>query len=205
MESGARISVVDCSFVGPAIDDAEILARFPAEIVSAFELHNGFVALDGGLHVRGACLGPDWHSLRVAWEGQLALHSLYPAVLESDIPIAEDCFGDQYLIRDGAVVHLSAETGDVEKLDMNWPEFLRHADEDPVEFLMLSQLVRFLGDGGKINPGQLLSVYPPFIAKECVNPSLRAIPALERRSFLADFAKQIRDLPNGAKIQSVTR
>jgi hypothetical protein len=50
-------------------------------------------------------------------------------------------------------------------------------------------------------PGYLLSVYPPFIAKECANPSIRPIPSLELRSCLADFAQQIRGVEDGQKIE----
>ncbi len=40
----------------------------------------GFIMFDGGLHIRGACIQPKWHSLRKAWEGEFALHLLYPTV-----------------------------------------------------------------------------------------------------------------------------
>jgi hypothetical protein len=50
-------------------------------------------------------------------------------------------------------------------------------------------------------PGQLLSVYPPFVADSTHPRSIRAIAALELVSWLADFAKQIRDVPNGGQIR----
>lgn len=52
-----------------------------------------------------------------------------------------------------------------------------------------------------MEPGQLLSVMPPFVvASPDTKYSYRAINALDRLGFLADFAKQIRDLPDGANI-----
>jgi hypothetical protein len=81
-----------------------------------------------------------------------------------------------------------------------WEEFLACAEADPIGFLQLSHLSRFQKEGGVLTPGFLLSVYPPFIAKECVNPSLRAIPALERRSCLADFSRQIENIQDGQRI-----
>lgn len=99
------------SYIGPEIDDTELLTRLPAELSSALRSNNGFIAAGGGFHARGACLSPAWHSIRAAWEGEFALHRLFPAVKESDIPIAENCFGDQYLLREMQVVRLQGEDG----------------------------------------------------------------------------------------------
>jgi hypothetical protein len=104
-----------------------MLTALPQELASSLQIENGFVAASGGLHVRGACLSPEWHSLRAAWKG------------------------------------------------------------------------------GERLPGQLLSVDPPFVARECVNPSLKPIPALELRAYLADFAKQIQNLPDGSKTKIVVK
>jgi hypothetical protein len=62
-------------------------------------------------------------------------------------------------------------------------------------------LVKFQKDGGELKPGELLSAYPPYCIKTTQGVSLRSIPALERRAFLADFASQIANLPDGATIQ----
>lgn len=188
------------SYSGPPIDDPELLSFLPVGISDALQNENGFIAAEGGFHVRGACLAPKWHSIRAAWEGDLALHRLFPQVKGSDIPLAEDCFGDQYLLRDLRVVRLLGETGQIEDTQRMWEEFLACAEADPIGFLQLSHLSRFQKEGGVLTPGFLLSVYPPFIAKECVNPSLRAIPALERRSCLADFSRQIENIQDGQRI-----
>jgi hypothetical protein len=195
------IRSVKTSYLGPAIDDTELLARLPEEISSALQSKNGFIAAGGGFHVRGACLRPAWHSIRAAWEDEFALHRIFPDVKESDIPLAEDCFGDQYLLRDLHVVRLQGETGEIEATQKTWIEFLACVEADPIEFLQLSYLSRFQEKGGVLMPGYLLSVYPPFIAKECANPSIRPIPSLELRSCLADFAQQIRGVEDGQKIE----
>ena len=46
-------------FVGPPIDDAEMLDRLPAEYRDLLTRANGYIAYHGGLHVRGACLSPE--------------------------------------------------------------------------------------------------------------------------------------------------
>jgi hypothetical protein len=52
--------------------------------------------------------------------------------------------------------------------------------------------MQFHADDGRLQPGQLLNVYPPFCAKESANGvSLRAVPTDEQHAFLADLASQL--------------
>lgn len=189
------------NFVGPPIDDGEILAKLPANLAGLLQQSNGFIQFDGGLHVRGACQHPSWHSLRDAWSGTNAFHSLYPAVRREDIPFAEDCLGDQFLLRDRRVLRLLAETGEVHALGLSLTEFFHAVQADPIAFLSLEPLLLFQRDGSELEPGQLLAAYPPFCTKQAAQGvHLAAISAKERRRFLADFAAQIRDVPDGGKI-----
>ena len=147
---------------------------------------------------------PDWHSTRHVWSGPDALSSLYSSVEDGDIPFAQDVCGDQFLIRVGSVIRLSAETGDMAPLGMSWQEFLEAATAHPLEFLLLQPLIQYTSEGGKVEPGQLLSVLPPFCtADSAEGVSLKPIPALERIRFLADFAAQIRSVPEGANVRIV--
>jgi hypothetical protein len=193
------------SFLGPAIDDPAILEQLPADISDLLRSRNGFITANGGLHVRGACFAPAWHSLRSAWEGEYALHHLYPDVSENDIPLAEDCFGDQYLLRDELVIRLDGETGEIDAMECYWEQFLANIEADPIEYLNLGLLERFQQQFGPLAPGHLIHAYPPFVADECHSPTFRAIPSLELRSFHADFARQIRNIPDGGRIRMVIR
>ncbi|HEY4356642.1 MAG TPA: hypothetical protein VGN16_12905 [Acidobacteriaceae bacterium] len=193
------------TYVGSVADDIEILRRLPFDLAAQLAIRNGYVALRGGLHVRGACLAPEWHSLRYAWEGPHALHLLFPEVRPSDIPIAEDCFGDQFLIRDGEVIQLAGETGDIKPLGLNWEQFLLRVQEDAVEFLALRSFERYLEQGGSLEPEQSLSVYPPFVAAEDNARTFRPVGRVGRISFLADFAEQIRTVPDGQRVGIVVK
>ncbi len=180
------------TYVGSEITDTEILDRVPKDYRRLLNQTNGFIIFDGGLHVRGAVPSPEWHSLRKVWLGDTALHRLFPAIEERDVPFAQDCLGDQFVLRAGVVHKLDAEIGDVESLGMKLETFMSHAHEDPVEFLSLQPLLQFMSEGGELKPGQLLSVYPPFIAKESAEGvSFRAISMFDRLGFLADFARQV--------------
>ncbi|HET7585847.1 MAG TPA: hypothetical protein VFK13_13105 [Gemmatimonadaceae bacterium] len=192
----------DITFEGPAIDDPSILDRLSAAHRAFLAQRNGVIAFGGGLHIRGACRQPAWHALRTAWEGPLALHTLYRAVQPGDVPFAEDALGDQFLERDEMVYRLHAETGEVVALGCDLNAFLESSCADPIGFLQLAPLQQFWSEGGHLEPGQLVNVYPPFCTTESrKGVSLRAIPSGERISWLAAFAAQIRDLPDGSSVQ----
>jgi hypothetical protein len=193
------------TYVGSPIDDTEVLRELPDYLASSLRVVNGFIRYGGGLHLRGACLLPLWHSIRAAWRGSLAFHTLYEEVLPTDVPFvpfAEDCMGDQFLLRDGVVFELAAESGQVRTLEVELPEFLTRAAEEPVEFLQMHPLLQFQAEGRQLKPGELLAAYPPFcLQAEGERVSLRAISTEERRGFLADVARQIRDVPDGGIVQ----
>lgn len=195
-------ALADLTFVGPPADDEAVLARVPVALAALLRKTNGFVAFGGGLHLRGACREPAWHSLAAAWEGPDALHRLFDEVEPEDVPFAEDAMGDQFLLRRGTVHALRAETGDIESMDADLAGFLSAACEDPACYLEMEPLLRFRREGGRLEPGQLLSAYPPFALAVSGNASvsLRAIPARDRMGFLADFARQIRRLSDGAQV-----
>jgi len=190
------------TYSGPPIDDEPLLARLPTSLADLLRQMNGFIQLHGGLHVRGACLQPAWHSLREAWAGGSAFHRFYPHVRRKDVPFAEDCMGDQFLLRSGRVYKLAAETGALEPMNVSLAAFFQAVAADPVEFLSLHPLIKFQHDGGRLEPGRLLGAFPPFCCKQSADGvSLAAIPTGERRRFLADLAAQVRDLPEGAEIE----
>ena len=189
-------------FRGPAIADAALLERLPGAYSGILQQINGFIAFNGGFHLRGVCRLPEWHSLSVVWSGDYALHKLFPAVEETDIPFGQDCLGDQYLLRDDVVHRLYGESGFLRSMEMSLVAFLSEVESDATELLGLEPLARFEQEGGRLLPGQLLSVCPPFITEESKHGvSLNAVATLDRIAFLADFASQMATVRNGAKVE----
>src|SRR5436190_13801882 len=89
------------TFVGPDLDDFKLLEKLPPELAGLLVQINGFILFHGGLHVRGACKYPEWHSLRAAWRGEKAFHRLCPDMTHKDVPFAEDFLVDQFVLREG--------------------------------------------------------------------------------------------------------
>lgn len=190
------------TFEGPPLSDMAALRSLPEDYQSVLLHKNGVVAFHGGFHLRGICETPQWHSLAEVWSGKHALHMLFPAMKKSDIPFGQDCLGDQFLLRDRIVWKLCGESGEAESMNLGLSDFLRCAAANPVGFLHLEPLVQFQLEGGDLKPGELLSAYPPFITVESgKGVSLAALPTLERISFLAHFARQIADVPDGGSIE----
>ena len=180
------------TFRGPTIDDESLLDELPEHLASLLRSINGFILCGGGLHVRGASISPEWHSLRSAWHGEQALHSLYDAVETSDIPFAQDCVGDQFLLRGDSVLTLSAETGEVGAKANDLASFLEAANADPERFLSMAPLLALQGQGETLAPGQLIHAYPPFCTQQAAQGvSLKAVSAHEVIYFHAQLASQL--------------
>ena len=189
------------TYQGPQERDEKLLARLPGPLRSLLSQINGFILMGGALHVRGACKLPAWHSLEEAWVGKTGFSVSYQAVDPEDVPFAEDALGDQFLLREGVVSRLHAETGVIEHLGKSLFEFLEAVQGDPVSALQLVPFLSFYRDGGRLQPGELLMAYPPYCTSESeAGVSFKAVPAAQRLGFLADFSAKVSKLPEGARI-----
>jgi len=191
------------TYIGPKLDEeAEILAALPDNLVSLLKQINGFVQYGGGLHLRGVCNSPEWHSIGSMFHGKFALNKIYTSISEEDIPFAEDCVGDQFLIRDKEIIKLFSETGEIEKYGYGLSTFLDESSKNPVDFLGMEPLLQLQSNGSSLEPGQLIHVYPPFCTKEAKNGvSLKAVPSNEVLHFLYDFSKQISGLGENERVE----
>ena len=188
---------------GPPIDDVEIMGRLTGELRDLLKQVNGYVAYHGGLHLRGACREPAWHSLRAAWDGDQAIHRLFPGVRPDDVPFAQDALGDQYLLRGGIVHRLWAETGEMESTGRDLAAFDAGHRADPLEFLGLHPLHAFRQGGGELHPGMLMQMYPPFCANHDQPRCFSAVPSAEAIAYLSTLARQLAELPEGSTFRIV--
>ena len=189
------------TYQGPALETPEKLANLPGDLLEILWQVNGFVAYAGGLHVRGMVDEPAWHSLDRYWSGEMALHELFRDVQPYDAPFGQDFLGNQFLLRDGRVFRLRADTGELAGLDLDLPHFLDACREDPVGFLSLHLLAEFHQDQGTLEPGSLVHTMPPLsLRQQETKIAMKPVPVDNAIAFLANFARQIQDLPDGAEV-----
>ncbi len=190
------MDLIEVTFMGPAVDDQELVPLLPPELRSLLEQVNGYVQFGGGFHLRGASRDPEWHSLRRAWMSDEAFHLFYRAISETDVPFAQDFMGNQFLLRAGMVIKLHTETGEVEELAMGLMDFLEAIQADPDELLSLYILQEFRTGGGGLEPGELLNADPPIESiQEGEGVTMAPVPADEQLGFLRRHHRQIRVVP----------
>lgn len=173
-----------------------LLGFLPVELRELIEPTGGFILHHGAIHFRGSTFEPGWNSLGPIYHGMQSLKTLYPAVEVDDIPFAQDQLGDQYLLRGVEVMHLAAETGEIERFARCLTEFTDGIRADIEDYLNVSLSHR-------LQPGQGLHAHPPFCVKESAGgaSALRPVPIVELIQFHADLARQIADVPDGGTIQ----
>jgi hypothetical protein len=187
-------------FENKEITDQAIFDELPAEMQAFYSQMNGIVAYEGGFQVRGCVNDPDWFSLRKIWKGDWNLHETYDEVLPTDIPFAQDGFGDQFLLREGLVYKLHAEYGELEKIGVGFIDFMKLVTEHPVEILLLESFKKLYETGTEIKEGELMNVAPPFVFETKDKRSFTAIPVRDRLLFLKSLYEQIKNMKDGDQI-----
>src|ERR1700722_18006523 len=133
----------EITFEGPSVTDGALLNSLPDDLRWILSKKNGFIVFCGGLHIRGICEEPIWHSLKLFWKGKYAFSKMYSSIQSDDIPFGQDCMGDQYLLRANEVIKLHGESGDIKSMKMNLLTFFEEVLENPFLFLELSPLKQF--------------------------------------------------------------
>jgi hypothetical protein len=189
----------DVNYWGQSISDFDTLDILPGYLKDFYLKQNGLIAFHGGLHIRGCVNEPDWHSLKEVWFGNTKLSLLFDSIEINDIPIAQDCFGDQFIIRDKSIWLLSAETDEIKNLEVDFLQFTQQAFTDTSKFLNIENIQHL-----DIKPGQLINVVPPFCVNSKSGYSFRPIDSFEQIRYLSSFSKEIKNLPNGTSINLKT-
>lgn len=177
---------------------SEIEELLPENLFGLLTQINGFIQYGGGLHVRGLCKDPKWHSLEEIMIGELSLHEKYSEVQTTDIPFAQDCVADQYLLRNKLVYKLLSESGEVEALGFGLATFFSRVEENSQEFLGLEPLLQLHSENEYLEPGQVIHVYPPLCTAQAANGvSLKPVGVVDALGYLADLSSQIQAIEEG--------
>jgi len=185
------------------ITDFETFEKLPNELRDFLKQSNGLIAFNGGLQIKGCTSNPDWISLQEVWNGKLRLVQTYDCLLETDIPFAQDPFGDQFILRDNLVYRLNSKFGELENLDLTFNKFIEAVVNNPVEVLMLESFNQLFQMKIRLKPGQLINVFPPFMFDIGNNEErvFKPVPAPEQISFLKKLYLETKQLSEGQNIE----
>jgi hypothetical protein len=189
----------EINYWGQDIDDFDTLEILPEYLKAFFLKQNGFIAFKGGLHIRGCVKEPRWHSLKEIWFGNNKLSNLFDSIETNDIPIAQDCFGDQFVIRNGGLWLLHSETDYMTDLGIDFIQFIQQVFINSSKFLNIEN-IQCLG----LKPGQLINVVPPFCINSKDGYKFRPIDAIEQLNYLSFFSREIKGLPDWTNINLKT-
>jgi len=170
------------------------------ELWALLEHRNGWYAFEGALHVLAAgARGPQslerWNSPEL-WRGS------YADLADGCVFFAEDIFGGQFALADERVWVFDPETGEREQLGETLDAWARAVLGD-FETLTGQPIAHAWQTAhGPLGAGKRLAPKTPFVAGgEFALSNLYAADAVEAMRFRGDLAQQIRNLPDGAKIE----
>lgn len=189
------VTIGGVTFHAPAASTA-LDPGLPASLRAALAEHDGFIVDDGAFHMRGVGEGhPGWHRLDGCVVGQGGVFDAYEVLEPGDVVFGQNMLGDQFVLRGEAVHFLDAEVGELERVAPTLAAFLSTVNEEG------DNLPRY-GGRAALEPGELMHAHPPFC---CVTDSgsyrLHPTPAEELHAFHVELYEQMRDLPEGAKLE----
>jgi hypothetical protein len=172
------------SYSGPEIDDFETFVLLPDYLKDFFLKKNGFIIRTGFFHIRGCVKEPKWHSLKEIWLGENKLSDLFQSINKNDIPIAQNCLGDQFFLRHNIIHLLKSEYDEIENLRIDFHQFIKEMFELAPEDLDVKKMQNII-----LEPGQLINADPPLVFKSPIGYSFKAIDAIEQIKNLSKLSK----------------
>jgi hypothetical protein len=172
------------SFSGPEIDDFETFNLLPQYLRDFFLKINGFIIRTGVLHIRGCVKEPKWHSLKEIWYGECKLSNLYQSIKINDIPIGQDCLGNQFFLRKNIIHLLNSEFDEVDNLKIDFRQFIEEMNDLTDEELDVKKMQNII-----LEPGQLINSDPPLAIISPIGYSFKAIDAIEQIKNLSILSK----------------
>ncbi len=167
------------TYKGEPINDWLTFNRLPGCIQDFLIEINGFTVRNNG----GCVNSPDWHSLNEVWHGGTRLSDLFDSIRPDDIPIAQDCVGNQFIIRQNKICMLDVETGRIELMEIDFQEFIRQIAELSYDELQDSNMQNV-----ELVPGQHFSYYP-VDNSPVLDFSLKAFDSLAHLKLLSMIAR----------------
>ena len=198
-------SLIDLS--GPSLSDAlprrtlQSLGKRENELYELLRTKNGFYAFESALHVFPSSPAKKAAITLEEWNDASTWRACFDG-LGDGLFFAEDIFGGQFFIRGESILTLDPETGRVESFARNLEEWASRVVDDfevvtghPLAHEWQQQHGRLPADS------RLIPKTPFVLGGAYVVENLYASEAAKGMRLRSEIARQIRDLPNGAKVR----
>jgi hypothetical protein len=195
---------------GPALCDESprldellviVLEDLGKELLEVLKQKNGFYAFESALHVFPAACQDKAMNLEL-WNCENSWRKEYGDITNGFVFFAEDIFGLQFALNKGGVYKFDPETAEIGHITNDleqWASLILKDYEYETGYPLAHKWQK---ENGILPPGKRLLPKIPFILGGNYEvDNLYPLDALKGMEFRADIWKQIRDLPDGAKIE----
>lgn len=198
------------ALAGPALSDASpqlagecllLAGELGKELLDLLWERNGFYAFESALHVF-----PADESRRLVgisqWNAQTLWRAEYDGLADGCLFFAQDLVGGQFCIYQSAVCKFDPETGAKERLAGSIESWCATVVDDFKAQTLWALAHEWQARNGPLKPGVRLVPKTPFVlGGDYTTENLYVAEAMKAMRFYADLAKQLRDLPDGARVR----
>jgi hypothetical protein len=171
------------------------------ELLALLDQRNGFFAFGPALHVFPSAASELSRGV-VEWNKRDLWKHEYRGFVDPGLCFAEDIFGNQFSIRDGGIQHFAVETGALTAIAPTIEAWAKLILDDDREWTGWPFAERWAEQAGPIPLHHRLHPATPFVFGGSYDvDNLRPIEAAEMMAKWGSFARQIHEVPNGAKIE----
>lgn len=193
------IKNITSDFIPDSYDDMEIYNE-NKDYLDFIKSNNGGYFYNNSLHIFGSMKRSNYHDINYL---NNLYHMSYGKLVKDIFFFAEDLFGNPFGFFNQNVIHLNLETSDKEVVSKDFIGWLKEINNDLDYFTGQSLLQEFKSDDiyylayGK----RIGAKYPFVLGGEYAFNNLILKDFEENIEYNASIAKQIIDLPDGAKVQ----
>jgi hypothetical protein len=184
-----------------SINVSNNLGLLKEEFENILDIKNGFIAFESALHFFHSGDNKDYIDINT-WNDPSLWIDQYSKEAHNYVFFAQDLFGSQFTVYNNAIYIFEPETGKIEHMADSF-ELWSQKILDDYEFFTGHPLANeWQVQNGPIKKNMRLVPKIPFVcngAYEITN--FFESNAVESMRFRAAFSKQIKDLPDGAKIE----
>ncbi len=171
-----------------------------AELSKLLALRNGFFAFESALHVFPNGSGVAGWSLE-DWNAGPAWKDAYGGSADGALFFAEDAFGGQFAIKDGAIARFDPETAEYEQMAERLDGWCRVVLDDFDSQTGYPMIAEWQRTHGPIGLRERLVPKTPFVlGGDYLIDNLVALDAAEGMRLRGELARQLKDLPDGTQI-----